>query len=499
MISPARGDYHGDQFPQRSLPMGKMPLLLLFSFLLAPLYSQNSGDFSSWLNREQQAFKGYREKEDRAFQDYLRREWEAFNASRGTKQYDEPKNPRQPVLNAGNKSIAGRPDLYSWNSGNSSRIQASSFLDFSVRGVPSTMIELFGVSLRLPRPRQNLPRLKSSSSRDISDYFADLSQTDFSSVEAALNKAAENLNLQDWGYTRLVHAFAAREAGETAAEAYPLTWYLLLRAGYDVRLASDGTRDGYYLLLPVSRKLYNIPFAGIDGKVFYFIDFTGRDRQPTRFFTYPEGHPGATRILEVSFHDQPSLPESVQQRTLGFDFQGVRHEIPLQYDRSVIDFYSEFPQTDFSAYMEAGTSKTFIASIHNSLQPTLDSMAPREAVNFLLRMVQSGLSYRTDQDQFNREKWMLPEETIHYPYSDCDDRALLFSWLVKELLGFKVLGIQWTGHASTAVAIPGAGEGTLFSYKGTQWTLCDPTYLGADAGMVMPAYSGSSFSIIEAP
>ncbi len=478
--------------------MGKMTLMLLFPLLLVPLYSQNSSDFSNWLNRERQAFQGYREKEDREFHDYLRREWEAYTARKGLKLYEEPKNPRQPALISGTASIAGRPELYSWNNGSTSRNRANTFLDYSLRGAPSTMVDLFGVSLRLPQPQKNLPQLKSSDPRDIADFFTELSETDLSALEAALEKAAKDLNLQDWGYTRLVYAFASREAGNTAAKSYPLTWYLLLRAGYDVRLATDGTEAGYYLLLPANRKLYNIPFAGIDDKVFYFFDFSGRDRQPTRFFTYPEGHPGASRSMEVSFRTQPGLPEAAQKRTLVFDFQGTRYEISLQYDQGIVEFYSEFPQTDFSAYMEAGTSNIFTASIRSNLQPLIEKMPPRDAVNFLLRLVQSGLSYRTDQDQFNHEKWMVPEETIHYPYSDCDDRALLFSWLIKELLGYEVLGIQWTGHASTAVAIPGSGEGTLFSYRGKQWTLCDPTFLGADAGMVMPAYSGKSFTIIEA-
>ena len=73
--------------------------------------------------------------------------------------------------------------------------------------------------------------------------------------------------------------------------------------------------------------------------------------------------------------------------------------------------------------------------------------------------MQTAFAYRTDQDQFSREKWMLPEETLFYPYSDCDDRAVLFAWLVRELLELPVIGIQWPGHMAVAVAFDSPASG----------------------------------------
>ena len=472
----------------------KKALLLVLPLLLTPLRAQ---DFSSWLNREKEAFQDYREKEDRAFREYLREEWEEFNSFKGLRLYEEPKNPRQPVLNSSGSTSTAHSAQRTWNTVNSPHGQANRFFDYSLRGLPSIMVEIYGVSIRLPRPEVDLPLLRGGSPRDVSDYFSALSGLDLTLTEHALNRAAEDLNIGDWGYAELAYNFACGAAGADADAAYPLTWYLLLKTGYDVRLASDGSSGGIYLLLPVTQQLYNMPYAAINGKVFYFIDFSLQDRQPVRFFTYPNGHPGATRSVQIDFSSQPELPETILTRTLSFNFREKQYNLDINYDNSLIEYYAHFPQTDFSTYLSGETSRSFLASVKTTIKPLLRGMSGQETVNLLLRLVQTSFAYRTDQDQFSREKWMLPEETVYYPYSDCDDRALLFAWLVRELTGFEVVGIRWPGHMAAAVAIPGGSGGAAFTYKGGLWTLCDPTYMGADAGMVMPDYSGRSFQIIE--
>ena len=46
---------------------------------------------------------------------------------------------------------------------------------------------------------------------------------------------------------------------------------------------------------------------------------------------------------------------------------------------------------------------------------------------------------------------MFPEETINYPYSDCEDRSILFSYLVKNLLHLDIVGVKYNDHLATAI------------------------------------------------
>jgi hypothetical protein len=123
-------------------------------------------------------------------------------------------------------------------------------------------------------------------------------------------------------------------------------------------------------------------------------------------------------------------------------------------------------------------------------------MDEQRAVNFLLRFVQTSLKYKTDERQFGKENYLFPEETLHYPYSDCEDRAVLFAWLVQTLLGLDVVGLNFPGHVATAVKFNGRVSGDAITYKGNRYIVSDPTYINASAGMTMPDYKNIKPGVI---
>ena len=124
-------------------------------------------------------------------------------------------------------------------------------------------------------------------------------------------------------------------------------------------------------------------------------------------------------------------------------------------------------------------------------------MSELEAVNFLLRFVQTAFDYKTDDQQFGKEKYLMLEETLHYPSSDCEDRSIFFSFLVKNLLHLDVVGLDYPGHIATAVKFNSDLSGDLISYNGYNYLICDPTYINANAGMVMPQFKNIEPKVIK--
>jgi hypothetical protein len=53
---------------------------------------------------------------------------------------------------------------------------------------------------------------------------------------------------------------------------------------------------------------------------------------------------------------------------------------------------------------------------------------------------------------------MFANETLYFDKSDCEDRAVLFSYLVKELFGIGVVGIKYKDHMATALYVPMDGD-----------------------------------------
>jgi hypothetical protein len=114
-----------------------------------------------------------------------------------------------------------------------------------------------------------------------------------------------------------------------------------------------------------------------------------------------------------------------------------------------------------------------------------------EAANAILHFVQEGFAYKTDGQQFGQgvEKCFFFDELLYFPFCDCEDRSIFFAYLVKEILGLDVLLVGYPGHECTAVALSEAPQRhTSLNYKGKNYYICDPTYMGADVGMCMPKY-----------
>jgi hypothetical protein len=111
--------------------------------------------------------------------------------------------------------------------------------------------------------------------------------------------------------------------------------------------------------------------------------------------------------------------------------------------------------------------------------------------------VQTSLKYETDDQQFGEENYLFPEETLFYPYSDCEDRAILFAWLVHSLLNLQVVGLDYPGHVATAVHFNESVKGDGFDYQGKRYVVADPTYINANAGMTMPEFKKYTPNIIH--
>ena len=104
----------------------------------------------------------------------------------------------------------------------------------------------------------------------------------------------------------------------------------------------------------------------------------------------------------------------------------------------------------------------------------------------LLEFVQQKIKYFIDQKQFGREKYFFAEETLYYPGADCEDRTVLLAKLIRRYTKLKSIGLLYKEHVSLAVALGDIQGSKQFIYKNINYYNCDPTYLGAKCGEVMP-------------
>ena len=212
-----------------------------------------------------------------------------------------------------------------------------------------------------------------------------------------------------------------------------------------------------------------------------------------RYSAYSGRYPNELRPVDIRVAATAFGPKVPTQRTFEFDARGRRIRLDVAYERPLTQYLDRFPQLDFELYFATPPSPLARRSLLDALRPHLQGLDQEAGVDVLLAFVQKSFAYKTDNDQFGREKYFFVEEVLHFPFSDCEDRSALFAWLTRELLGLETVGLHYPGHMTTAVALRTTRpEWQTVEWSGRRYVVADPTYVNATVGMAMPSYRGKA-------
>ena len=134
--------------------------------------------------------------------------------------------------------------------------------------------------------------------------------------------------------------------------------------------------------------------------------------------------------------------------------------------------------------------------MYPQLRSFIDGYSELDAVERLLNWVQTAFVYEYDDKVWGGDRAFFPDETLYYPYCDCEDRSILFTRLVRDLLGLKCILIYYPGHLASAVCFNENVRGDYIQLNGTRYVVCDPTYIGASVGRTMPDMDNNTAKII---
>jgi hypothetical protein len=164
---------------------------------------------------------------------------------------------------------------------------------------------------------------------------------------------------------------------------------------------------------------------------------------------------------------------------------------------NLMEYYEECPRsTSWQYYANANLSDNLKKQIYPKLRREMEGLSAMEAANMLINFVQTGFEYKTDDAQFGYERPLYGDEMFYYEFSDCEDRSILYSILVRDLLGLDVVLLHFKNHLATAVRFPSEVEGDYLLVGGDRYIICDPTYINATIGMTMPGMADKLENII---
>lgn len=462
----------------------------------------NASDYQDWLNSQNQDYMVYKKTMDEEFGDMLKKDWEAFQAMSSPSPYTKPKPITVPKvvkpLVVPPKEILKSPKI---------KVEkvikkplpkiekvVAQVKPKVIKNFISINFNFYSNKIALSYDKKSLFSLRKIDKSSISDIWETLSKSDYKKLLTQIEQKANELNLNDWAKYQLIHTLG-NEIYKNKNSANLFTWFILVKMNYDTKVGYN--KNKIYLLSTMQHNLYQVSFFTLNKKKYYILTPNGRVGNVGSIFTYAGDYPKAQEKLSFTINKEIKFYNNIITRDLSFKYNHKQYNINTQYSKDLVDFYKTFPQSDYKVYFGTQNSTPLSNSILTKLAPLVEGKSEIEAVNLLLRFVQTSFAYKTDQKQFDYEKVMFPEETIFYPYSDCEDRSILFSYLVKNLLKLDVVGVKYKDHLATAVAFSSQISGSAFTYKNKKYTISDPTYINANAGMAMPQYKNSNFEVIS--
>lgn len=325
----------------------------------------------------------------------------------------------------------------------------------------------------------------------IADAYEALCNSDYKPLLADCAQIRKDLRLNDWGVFTLVRQVADTYCG-TANESIVMQQFLLNEMGYKARMARKATEDKMMLFVATDCSIYAHPYITLNGQNYY--NLSGNNEQ-CQFYMCQKDSPKAKNSVGMQLKEAPLFPGTVVSST--HQAKGSAARVTVDVPKALMDFYKDYPQCDYSVYFNAPVNAVMENRILSSLAPLVQGRNEADAANILINFVQTAFQYQTDGQQFGYEKPFFVEELFYYPYSDCEDRAMLFSYLVRKLLGLDVVLLDYPEHIATAVRFNGNVSGDYLMVNGRKYTVCDPTYIGASIGMTMPRYKTVSAKVLK--
>ena len=463
-------------------------LLSIFTFLSAQTYEE-------YLRSQQEAFSSFKEERDREFSNYLNNEWKAYKESQGISAYEEPKpialpkaQERKPVK-IEKRVLVSVPEPVTAPKKRFTKI----IIPPASQELKTLYINYFGVELSLHYDRSLLFSMNSVSQSSISSVWKKLANSKYETTLNELNEVSKKLRLNDWAKYLLITQ-VANGIYQNENEARLFSWFALLKMDYDARVAYQNHR--VILLVPIEGELYSTVYYDLKGKRYYAVDYYAKGRLGP-VTTYDNSYSGANKTLDFALEELPLLSEEKIAKSFSFSIGHAKPQaIHLAYDKNLLHFFQSYPQVSYRHYFFAPEAYVLDTSLKAAFEPILRGKSQSEALDIILAFVQKAFKYRVDKDQFDKEKVMFASETIFYPYSDCEDRAILFAHMVKLLLGMDVIGVKYPNHMATAVHIQEKVKGEYISFNNKSYIIADPTYINANLGLSMPKYAGSRSYIL---
>jgi len=456
---------------------GHFSLIILLSSALLQAVS-----FENFKKDQVEAFHSYKDKRDSEFANYLKAQWHEYNSELSKPLYEKPK-PKQIEEVKAVKIISVGPKINI----KIKKTPKKKIVFIKIKKVETSKkginFDFFGTSLSF-NISKSIKKAKyyPLNQTGIASFFGVMASSEYDDLLVSIKKTKKEMQLNDWGLYLLLNKLS-QAIFFNPDEAKLFSWFISNKMGYNVKV---GLSHKHVILMQYSEKIvYSTPSYTFNKQKFYVFSHYAKGKVGL-LYTYEQNYPDATKPFDLSLSSLPNLEKNFETKTVSFKQYGKKYSARYVYNKNLIDFMATYPQADYSTFFNSPLEDEAYNDLAEDLKKYIDGKKASVAMNFVLNFVQNAFKYEVDEEQFGREKVMFAEETLYYNKSDCEDRAILFSYLVKKLFHVSVIGVKYSDHMSTALYIPMKGDSVKKGRR--RYVIADPTYINANIGTNMPKY-----------
>ena len=304
----------------------------------------------------------------------------------------------------------------------------------------------------------------------------------------------KDMQLSDWAYLNMINTYAESILGR-GNEATFLTAFIYCQSGYRMRIGRD--RNKLCLLFASKYEIYELAYFVIDG-VNYYPYRSAMGSMEIYDMPYPKEK--AMSLLITT--GQLFTYDATAERTLTSE-RYPDMSVTLSVNKNAIDFFDSYPSSsvdnDFMTRWAMYADTPLDEKVREVLYPVVErctaGLSQQDAANKIINWVQTAFVYEYDNKVWGHDRAFFAEETLYYPYCDCEDRAILFSHLIRDIIGLDVLLVYYPGHLATAVAFTENVDGDYITFEGRNYTISDPTFIGAPVGWTMTGMDNASVRV----
>lgn len=339
--------------------------------------------------------------------------------------------------------------------------------------------------------------LRSTSENDVADAIQLLSRDKYDNLLHDCLQLRDKYHLGDWAYYQMLKQLSASICGKDTNEATMLMAMLYSQSGYRQRLARSG--DKLLQLVATQFFLYDFGYYILDGHNFYLLD--GNYPQ----INLCEAQFKKEQEMSLVMNDSPSfMNETSEPRTISsWFYKDLKANVAV--NKNLMDFYSKYPSShfnnDFMTRWAMYANKEMQPEVREQLYPQLKTIiagkSQKESAECILKWIQTAFKYEYDDVVWGHDRAFFPEESLYYPSCDCEDRSILYTRLIRDLLGLKCILVYYPGHLASGVCFTENIDGDYINVEGDRYIVCDPTILsGTPVGWTMRGMKNNEAKVI---